>query len=133
MIYFISGHRDITKEEFEKFYINKINYIMDLDPFPSFVVGDYEGADIMAQEYLRTLIDQGRISEYNIYVYHMFEKPRHYAFTEYPNVKCVGGFRGDIERDSAMTKDSDFDIAFVRDGKWNSGTAQNIQRRAKLG
>lgn len=133
MTYFISGHRDITKEEFEKFYVDKIDYIVDDDPFPMFVVGDYEGADIMAQEYLRTLIDQGRISEYDVFVYHMFEKPRHYAFAEYPEVKCVGGFKDDIERDSAMTKESDFDIAFVRDGKWDSGTAQNIQRRAKLG
>ncbi len=39
------------------------------------------------------------------------------------------GFRSDEERDSAMTTDSDFDIAFVKDNRWDSGTAQNIKRR----
>jgi hypothetical protein len=31
-----------------------------------------------------------------------------------------------------MTKDSDYDIAFVRDPKKISGTAENILRRNKL-
>ena len=28
-----------------------------------------------------------------------------------------------------MTRVSDVDIAYVREGRWNSGTAQNIKRR----
>ena len=31
-----------------------------------------------------------------------------------------------------MTNDSDFDIAFVKDNRWNSGTAQNIKRRHRI-
>ena len=27
-----------------------------------------------------------------------------------------------------MTRDSDFDIAFVKDDRWDSGTAQNIKK-----
>ena len=39
-------------------------------------------------------------------------------------------FKNDEERDSAMTNVSDFDIAFVKNGKWkDSGTAINIRRR----
>ena len=37
--------------------------------------------------------------------------------------------KDDIDRDSAMTHDSNFDIAFIREGKVNSGTEQNIMRR----
>lgn len=132
MTYFISGHRDITKEEFEKFYIHAIDNVIDNDSFPTFVLGDYHGADIMAQNYLHELLDQGKLGEGDIYVYHMGETPMNYAFDDYPEVGRIGGFTDDIARDSAMTKESDFDIAFVRDGKWDSGTAQNIQRRAKL-
>ena len=53
MIYFISGRRDITHEEFDKFYIPKINEAIEEDFSDStrFVVGDDEGTDIMAQEY----------------------------------------------------------------------------------
>jgi hypothetical protein len=38
-------------------------------------------------------------------------------------------YKDDIDRDSAMTHDSNFDIAFIREGKVNSGTEQNIMRR----
>ena len=43
-----------------------------------------------------------------------------------------GGFKSDDERDEAMTKASIADIAFVRDIKKNTGTAQNILRRFLL-
>lgn len=41
----------------------------------------------------------------------------------------VPNFSDDIARDSAMTRNSNEDIAFIRVGKENSGTAQNILRR----
>lgn len=49
MIYFISGHRNITEEEFKKYYVPAIYsaYYNDSN-FESFVVGDYEGVDKMA-------------------------------------------------------------------------------------
>ena len=124
MIYFISGHRDITHEEFDKFYVPKINEA--ISDVTRFVVGDYEGADIMAQEYLKTLCEEGRLKYSQISVYHMFDSPRHLASDKFT---LVGGFKGDVERDTAMTEASDKDIAFIRKGKWTSGTAQNILRR----
>lgn len=66
----------------------------------------------------------------------MFAKPRNVpeANTEVllDLVDFCGGFESDEERDSAMTRDSDFDIAFIKDGRWDSGTAQNIKRRYGL-
>ena len=38
-------------------------------------------------------------------------------------------FTADLQRDEAMTRNSDYDIAFIRKGKETSGTAQNILRR----
>lgn len=124
MKYFISGHRDVSKEEFERTYVQEIERVLVEDPDPSFVVGDYEGVDIMAQEYL-----VGRGVKDLLVIYHMFEKPRHLAD---PFLKTVGGFKSDEERDAAMTKDSDKDIAFLRKGKRRSGTAENILRRLEV-
>ncbi len=124
MIYFISGHRDITREEFKKYYEPKIQKVLKYDKDAKFVVGDYQGVDIMAQEYIVSLGFLNRIT-----VYHMFDKPRNLAD---PYIQRSGGYKDDIDRDSAMTRDSDFDIAFVREGKVNSGTEQNIMRRVKF-
>lgn len=44
-------------------------------------------------------------------------------------VSYMGYYKTDEDRDAAMTRVSDVDIAYVREGRWNSGTAQNIKRR----
>lgn len=124
MIYFISGHRDITKEEFRKYYISKIDRVLKEDKDAKFVVGDYKGVDIMAQEYLVSLGYSERVT-----VYHMFTSPRNIASLD---LKTSGGYVDDIDRDSAMTRDSDFDIAFYRPVKGDSGTFQNIRRRGVI-
>lgn len=81
-----------------------------------------------------------------LYVFHMFETPRNipecypkevlnYTYSdpiEDFSAIFVGGFGSDEERDSAMTQASDFDIAFIKDDRWDSGTAQNIKRRHGL-
>ena len=59
----------------------------------------------------------------------MFTSPRNIAS---PDLKTSGGYVDDIDRDSAMTRDSDFDIAFYRPVKGNSGTFQNIKRRGVI-
>lgn len=123
--YFISGHRDLSQEEFDNNYGN-ILYEMAFNDNIKFVVGDYYGADIMAQNYL---VDSCGISPSRITVYHMFDSPRNI------NDKItnkIGGFKTDEERDAAMTMASVDDIAFVRDIKKCSGTAQNILRRHLL-
>lgn len=122
MTYFISGHRDLTWEEFAKWYAPAISRTLSTDNTAQFVVGDCEGADRMAQDYLPAC----GVSFRNITVYHMFKAPRYTALRSVPT---QGGFTSDIERDKAMTEHSDYDIAFIRKGKESSGTAQNILRR----
>ena len=92
------------------------------DPDPWFVVGDFKGVDIMAQQYI---VDSGLADR--LTVYHMFDKPRHLAVSKVCQIKTIGGFRSDDERDAAMTAASDFDIAFIF--RENSGTEKNIKRR----
>lgn len=76
-----------------------------------------------------------------------------HKFDTYINVYCVGSPRIDTlkkytsnyfpkiyivykknydECDAAMTEDSDFDIAWIRPGKEDSHTADNIRRRYGL-
>lgn len=122
--YFISGHRNITEEEFYKNYAPAIYLAACEDS--AFVVGDYYGVDIMAQNYLMNSL---KINPDRVTVYHMFESPRNIN----PKIKnTMGGFKSDTERDTAMTEASDKDIAFVRDPKKWSGTGENILRRHKL-
>lgn len=124
--YFISGHRDITENEFEFNYIPLIHLALHENPDANFVVGDYYGVDIMAQNYLMDIVG---LDPSKITVYHMLESPRNIN----PRItKTKGGFKSDEERDAAMTAASFKDIALVRDNTKNSGTAQNILRRYLL-
>jgi hypothetical protein len=116
-IAFISGHRDITEDEFKKHYQPKIADAL-LDNC-TFVVGDCEGVDIMAQEYLESL------SMDKVMVFHIGDEPMNFV----ESLQKTGGFRSDVDRDFAMTLISDFDLCWIREGKERSGTAQNIFRR----
>lgn len=116
--YFISGHRDITEEEFIEHY-EPVLWKRLNEPDSKFVVGDCGGVDIMAQKYLKSMGMRD-----NVEVYHMFEEPRHNV-----GFSLFGGFNSDLERDFAMTEASDADIAWVRPGCQRSGTAQNLARR----
>lgn len=119
MTYFISGHRNITQEDFDRYYVPLINNALK-DKDVQFVVGDCEGVDSMAQNYLK---EKGIL---NVTVYHMFDSPRYLADEKFSS---KGGFKSDVERDSAMTIVSQVDIAVIGIGRWTSGTAQNILRR----
>lgn len=131
MIYFVSGHRDLPYEDFELYYKPIIDNVIANDETPEFVVGDCEGVDKFAMDY---------IFEYYIIpltIYHIGNSSRNIpkGLSENPESEGVyfkGGFKSDEERDSAMTKASDFDIAFVKDNRWDSGTAQNIKRRHEI-
>lgn len=113
---FISGHLDVTESEFNEHYIPLIDKA--LADGCSFVIGDARGADRMAQQYLN-----GKTKD--VVIFHMFELPRYNEGSW--NTK--GGYQTDNDRDSAMTKASDFDLAWVREGKEKSGTAKNVNRR----
>ena len=119
MRYFVSGHLDISADEFAKHYIPKLRLAVTEEA--TFVVGDAAGVDKLAQIWLYVNCPE------RVTVYHMLDKPRNYVGF-FPK---VGGFKSDDERDAAMTSNSDADIAWVRPGKEKSGTANNLARRAK--
>jgi len=116
MIYFISGHRNLNDNEFDTHYKFLIDYAIKENGY--FVVGDYYGLDIKAQEYLKDKVPDSHVT-----VYHMFDSPRNYV----DGFNKKGGYSLDEERDAAMTRDSDIDIAWIRYKE--SGTARNIERR----
>lgn len=120
MIYFISGHRDLTWEEFAKWYTPLINTIYHTDKDAKFVVADCEGCDSMAQDYLVA------IGATRVVTYHIRNRTKYVANKSWTQ---TSEYTSDIERDTVMTKVSDCDIAFIREGREDSGTAQNILRR----
>jgi hypothetical protein len=122
-IYFISGHGDLTFEEFLEHYKPKIDEALVEDA--SFIMGDFRGADVLAQEYLKNKTGQ-------VIIYHCFSKPRYLVDTiglRSKEWRYMSGFDSDSTRDAKMTEYSTHDIAWVRPGKEKSGTQKNLNRR----
>lgn len=129
-VYFISGHLDLTDEEFALHYKPRIDAAFAGDWLAHFAVGDARGADTMAQAYLASLRDPMSLidaAQRPVTVFHMFDKPRNLVS---PAFLTKGGFKTDDERDAAMTAFTHKDIAWVRPGRERSGTARNLARRA---
>lgn len=120
--YFISGHVDLTENEFEYYYIPLINEALNETPDAKFIVGDCDGADIMAQNYLVSIIDD--VSK--ITVYCVGDTPKNIN-SELIYIK--NGFINEREKDIAMTNASFKDIAVVRQCEYITGTGENILRR----
>jgi len=137
--YFISGHLDLTKAEFNEHYKPRIDAA--IADGAKFVVCDAPGADTMAQEYLIT-------AGVSITIFHKGEA-RHVM----NGVQMCGGFTSNTTRDKAATAASTDDIAWVRPQtpdmverlkislaaqgrKYNpnrvSGTEKNLLRRAAM-
>ena len=116
--YFISGHLDLTAEEFIEHYVPRLEIAVANGA--TFVVGDARGCDTLAQAWLAS-------KKATATVFHMFEAPRN-CLTDFPK---RSGFKSDEERDEAMTLASYYDIAWVRPGRENSGTARNLARRSR--
>ena len=126
--YHISGHIKITVEEFREHYEARIDAA--IAEGANFVVEDAFGVDSLAQSYLsyrlfNMAVANGTDQSGRVIVYHMYSYARNNVGT-YPT---RGGYTSDEERDAAMTRDSDDDIAWVRSGRENSGTAKNLLRR----
>jgi hypothetical protein len=117
---FISGHLDLTEEEFAEHYVPRLRHYCAHGYH--FVVGDARGADTLAQKFLAANHHKPYVN-----VYHLFTEPRNL----HGEFSCVGGYTSDSERDAAMTNVSDEDLAWVRPGREKSGTAKNILRRKK--
>ena len=123
MIYFVSGHRDLTKEEFEEHYVPLIQKVLKSDIFPEFIVGDWEGCDSMFLSFIKDY-------EVHVIITYVEEVPRikEGEFNRYIFHKCTNY----DECDATMTACSHFDVTWVRPGREDSHTAKNIKRRYNL-
>lgn len=117
----ISGHYDLSDAEFEAHYRPQIDEAIAKGD--RFLVGDANGADLLAQEYLFFRLGASD----RVRVFHMLDRPRHNV-----GFATVGGFDSDEQRNETMTRQSDYDIAWVRAGYEQAGTARNILRRQQL-
>ena len=130
MRYFVSGHRDLTLDEFLEHYAPIIDKVVKEDSSAKFLVGDWEGCDTIVTEYLSLL--PSTASDVTIYY---VEKVKMCPFDEaacnYENIHFKEKSTYD-ECDASMTADSEFDIAWIRPGKEDSHTAENIKRRFNL-
>jgi hypothetical protein len=118
---FISGHRDLTPQEFKEHYIPLIEQA--ISEGCAFVIGDAPGADAMAQAYIFRR-QPGPVADVTIYY------AGGYPRNDFPLFHRRGGYANHTAKDEAMTLASDFDIAWVRPGRGWSGTARNLKRRA---
>lgn len=128
MIYFISGHEDLTLSEFNIYYFKKLKNIINNDMHARFVIGDNKGVDKMS---VNLLLELG-VRPYKITIYTTSptsEDCRLYDEDLTSDCKFYVGFESEEDADTTMTKDSDLDVAFIREGKENSSTAMNIMRR----
>jgi hypothetical protein len=134
--YFISGHLDLSEEDFNEHYRQQIINAAN-DPESTFVMGSAPGADSMGQKLLVELFQPNGLDR--ITVYHKGEQPETPA---HPGVRLQGGFASHDAKDSAMTHASDIDIAYVRSEEESkalygekyrpgriSGTQKNLERR----
>lgn len=124
MIAFISGHLDITMKEFSEYYEPRI--LEAIKNGDGFVVGDARGADFMAQAFLWSYIPNDELNG-RVTVYHAYDEPRNHIAI----FNRAGGFSSQNAKDKAMTEASDYDIAYIRPGREDSGTARNLKRRTK--
>lgn len=124
MIYFISGHRDLTTEEFVEHYVPLIHKVIKEDSQAAFVVGDWEGCDSMFVQYMEAFYSKVPIVIFYVDILRIKEG----KFNIYDFRECVNYY----ECDATMTLCSHFDIAWIRPGRENSHTANNIRRRYGL-
>jgi|SRR6478609_8589327 len=145
---FISGHIDLTQEQFSTHYVSKIDKAIEENH--EFVLGNSFGCDEMALRYLKSK----NVSPDKITIHHresrcdQFNK-QHLTIADLRAMgynKIISGFTTFDERDESMTLVSDYDIAWVRPdmqtkelmeslGKKysptrKSGTLKNILRRS---
>lgn len=66
LVYFISGHTDLSFEEFSKHYEQAIT-LSAQNSGTSFVMGDASGADIMAQKLLLKLLGDAEMRRVTVY------------------------------------------------------------------
>lgn len=121
--YFISGHRDLTEEEFNIHYASKIRKSNAQSPSCGYILGDASGCDKLAQEFLRKI----GVSPERICIHHVESKQpaNKYKYN-------LHSHSTESARRNYMTHVSTSDIAWVRPGCEDSEVRNNILRRREL-
>jgi len=135
MRYFISGHIDITYEDFLSHYSEQIDDALK-DPDCSFLIGDSNGTDKFAQSYLFNKVDKSKVI-----IFHTGKYPKNNIH----NFNTSANHISHTQKDKAMTLNSDADILWIRSKEETkkmygekykenriSGTEQNLIRRQQL-
>lgn len=138
-VFMISGHMDLSQEEFDSHYKQEIIKAVNI-PNSLFITGAAPGTDYMAQMLLVELLGSDNL--HRLTVYHKGNVPEKLASAD---IRTVSGFCSHDDRDIAMTNTSDIDIAYVRsheesrkiygdtfDPTRKSSTEKNIIRRMEL-
>jgi hypothetical protein len=130
---FVSGPLNISDSEFLSFYVPKLDEAIKAGH--NFVMGDSNGVDKIAFEYLSKMGCADRIT-----VYCLGDFAYNGVLTQRLNTR----YKSHNQKDKSMTSNSDYDIAYVRsieeqkklygdNYKYRiSGTERNIQRRMKM-
>lgn len=117
MRYYITGHRDLSKEEFSKIYIPEIDRIIREDSNAVFLVGVCEGVDLYTRQYL---------IKYNIRL--QIYGP-YFEFDHINNITQVHFLVSYENAANKMIENSDITIGFIKPGRESSFTALNILKR----
>jgi len=141
-IAFCSGHVNLTSQEFEQHYQPKLEEAIAKEHH--FVVGSSPGADTMVLDFLiNRLMESSRIK---VYLFERNSGRDQQCRERYTSlgIPFQFGFNSYTSRDAQMTKDSTYDIAWVRplaeskkllgsdfNPKRISGTQRNLDRRQK--
>lgn len=119
MVYFVSGHRDLTHSEFNRVYLPVLDEILCSDQNAFFMVGVCEGVDTFAIEYL--IEQHARLTIVGPSVKEKYAK--------YHNKATLISTLTYEHADSYMTAQSDKTVAFIKPGREQGHTARNILRR----
>lgn len=135
---FISGHRNISTKEFDEHYKSKIDHFilwakwsesyLDGPKMLTFYIGDCEGCDKMAIYYIISKLCHN-IKLVICSLKESFEGQIDYTLCANDNITVIKDFNTHEERDTYMTVNTNYDILWIRQNEWSSGTAQNFVRR----
>lgn len=116
----ISGHTDITREQFDATYVPRLKELADQGA--AFILGGAPGTDRMAQQWL---ISNGHGLRMTVYD----RKGRDGRLS--PSGNHVALDKNDQLRDERLTRDSVVDVAFIKSSSSavGSGTFANMLRR----
>ena len=134
MVVFVSGHHNLDKNAFNKYYIPKIKELIINDRNISFVVGFYSGCDNMFLEYINSNYINLNVTIYACEPEDYINASRfrreidNIIETSKNNISVI--YKNTLDEcDKAMTEASNMDLAFIYPDRTDSYTAKNILRR----